>query len=102
MAPPALDFWFEFASIYSYPAIMRIGPLAAASGVAVHLRPFLLGPIFQAQGWNSSPFVLYALKGRYAWRDVERVCAELSLPFRRPEAFPQSGLLAARVALLGL
>jgi 2-hydroxychromene-2-carboxylate isomerase len=102
MPVPALDFWFEFASIYSYPAIMRIGALAAASSVAVHLRPFLLGPIFQAQGWNSSPFVLYPHKGRYAWRDAERVCAELSLPFRRPEAFPQSGLLAARVALLGL
>jgi 2-hydroxychromene-2-carboxylate isomerase len=101
MPAPALDFWFEFASIYSYPAAMRIGALAAASGVAVRLRPFLLGPILRAQGWDTSPFVLYPQKGRYAWRDVERVCAELSLPFRRPEVFPQSGLLAARVALLG-
>jgi 2-hydroxychromene-2-carboxylate isomerase len=101
MPAPALDFWFEFASIYSYPAAMRIEPLAAAAGVAVRLRPFLLGPILQTQGWNTSPFVLYPLKGQYAWRDAERVCAELSLPFRRPEVFPQSGLLAARVALLG-
>jgi 2-hydroxychromene-2-carboxylate isomerase len=102
MPVAVLDFWFEFASIYSYPAAMRVETLAAASGVAVRWRPFLLGPILQAQGWMTSPFVLYPVKGRYAWRDVERVCAELSLPFRRPQAFPQSGLLAARVALVGL
>ena len=56
---PALDFWFDFASTYSYPAAMRIGPLAAAAGVAVRYRPFLLGPIFKAQGWDTSPFNVY-------------------------------------------
>src|SRR6201988_3639067 len=97
-----LDFWFEFASTYSYPAAMRIAPLAAATGVTVRYRPFLLGPIFKAQGWDSSPFNVYAAKGRHMWRDLERLCADLALPFRRPELFPQSSLLAARVALLGL
>ena len=33
------------------------------------------------------------------WRDLERVCAAAGLPFRRPDPFPQSSLLAARVAL---
>jgi 2-hydroxychromene-2-carboxylate isomerase len=102
MAAPTLDFWFEFSSTYSYPAALRIGALAAEAGVEVRLRPFLLGPIFQAHGWNTSPFILYPAKGRHMWRDLERICAELSLPFRRPEHFPQSGLLAARVALIGL
>lgn len=102
MAAATIDFWFEFASTYSYPAAMRIGALAASAGVDVRFRPFLLGPIFQAQGWNTSPFNLYPAKGRHMWRDLERICAELSLPFRRPDPFPQSGLLAARVALVGL
>ena len=102
MATATLDFWFEFSSTYSYPATMRIGALAAQAGVAVRLRPFLLGPIFQAQGWNTSPFNLYPAKGRHMWRDLERICGELKLPFRRPDLFPQSGLLAARVALAGL
>lgn len=102
MSSPALDFWFEFASSYSYPAAMRIGTLAGNAGVGVRLRPFLLGPILQAQGWETSPFILYPAKGRYMWRDLERICADLSLPFRRPEPFPQSGLLAARVALSAL
>jgi 2-hydroxychromene-2-carboxylate isomerase len=94
-------FWFDFASTYSYPAMMRIGPLARAAGVTVRYRPFLLGPLFKAQGWDTSPFNLYAAKGRNMWRDLERLCADLDLPFRRPEPFPQNSLLAARVALMG-
>lgn len=98
-----LDFWFEFASTYSYPAAMRIGALAKASGVEIRWRPFLLGPIFKAQGWDTSPFNIYPAKGRYMWRDLERICADLGLPFRPGTGhFPQGGLLAARVALVGL
>jgi 2-hydroxychromene-2-carboxylate isomerase len=99
---PSLDFWFEFASTYSYPAAMRIAPLAREAGVTVRFRPFLLGPVFQAQGWSTSPFNLYAAKGGNMWRDLERLCADFKLSFRRPEPFPQNSLLAARVALVGL
>jgi 2-hydroxychromene-2-carboxylate isomerase len=99
---PTLDFWFDFASTYSYPAAMRIGPLAKDANVEVRFRPFLLGPIFKAQGWTTSPFNLYPEKGRHMWRDLERLCAELHLPFQRPDPFPQNSLLAARVALAGL
>jgi 2-hydroxychromene-2-carboxylate isomerase len=99
---PALDFWFDFASTYSYPAAMRIAPHAATAGVTVRFRPFLLGPIFKAQGWDTSPFNLYPAKGRYMWRDLERLCAQLDLPFCQPDTFPQPSLLAARVALVGL
>jgi 2-hydroxychromene-2-carboxylate isomerase len=97
-----IDFWFDFASTYSYPAAMRIGPLAQTNGVQVRFRPFLLGPIFKVQGWTTSPFNLFPAKGRHMWRDLERLCADLGLPFRRPEPFPQHSLLAARVALNGL
>ena len=94
-----VDFWYEFSSTYSYPAAMRASQLARERGVALRWRPFLLGPIFVAQGWRNSPFNLYPAKGRYMWRDVERVCAKLSLPFRRPEPFPQNSLFASRAAL---
>jgi 2-hydroxychromene-2-carboxylate isomerase len=33
------------------------------------------------------------------WRDVERICEKHSLPFRRPQRFPQNGLMAARITL---
>src|SRR5215469_543850 len=96
MMPALLDFWFDFASTYSYPAAMRVAPLAWQSGVMVRFRPFLLGPLFKAQGWSTSPFNLYPAKGRYMWRDLERICFDLDLPFRQPEPFPQNSLLAAR------
>jgi 2-hydroxychromene-2-carboxylate isomerase len=100
--PPVLDFWFDFASTYSYPAAMRIVSRAREAGVTVRFRPFLLGPLFKAQGWPTSPFNLYPAKGRHMWRDLERICLDLDLPLRRPEPFPQNSLLAARVALIGL
>lgn len=96
-----VDFWFEFASTYSYPAAMRIEDLAAARGVTLRWRPFLLGPIFKELGWNDSPFNLQPAKGRYMWRDLERVCASHGIAFQRPSAFPRNGLLAARIAFHG-
>src|SRR5277367_1478778 len=97
-----LEFWYEFASTYSYPAAMRIARLADAAGVSVHWRPFLLGPIFGAQGWSDSPFNIYPVKGRYMWHDLERICAREKLPLKLPPIrFPQNGLKAARLALAG-
>ncbi len=95
----ALEFWFEFASTYSYPAAERIVPLAAARGVDLVWRPFLLGPIFAAQGWTDSPFNLYPAKGAYMWRDLERTCAARGIGWKMPSAFPRNGLTGARVAL---
>jgi 2-hydroxychromene-2-carboxylate isomerase len=94
-----IDFWFDFASTYSYPAAMRIEALARAQGVGLNWRPFLLGPIFVAQGWRSSPFNLFPAKGRYMWRDLQRICAAEGLPLIQPDPFPQNSLLAARCAL---
>ena len=93
-----LEFWYEFASTYSYLASARVDAVATAAGVQVEWRPFLLGPIFKEQGWNDSPFNLYPAKGRYMWRDMERLAAGYELPFRKPSVFPRNGLAAARVA----
>lgn len=99
---PQITFWYEFASTYSYPAAMRIDELARDTGVTVDWRPFLLGPIFKDQGWSTSPFNIYPSKGEYMWRDLERICDGLDLPFQRPDPFPQNGLLAARLATYGM
>ena len=93
-----IEFWFEFASTYSYPAAMRVEDVARRYGCGVAWRPFLLGPIFREQGWNDSPFNIYPAKGRYMWRDLERICASLRVPWKHPSQFPRNGLLAARVA----
>lgn len=98
---PALEFWFEFGSNYSYLSAMRIEALAQEAGVPLLWRPFLLGPIFRELGWSSSPFVLHRAKGRYMWRDMEREAAKYGLPWRSPSAFPRSALLPMRIATLG-
>jgi len=93
-----IEFWFDFASTYSYPAAMRMEAEAHARGVMVEWRPFLLGPVFGAQGMKDSPFNLFPTKGQYMIRDLQRICAELDLPFMLPTPFPQNSLLCARIA----
>lgn len=99
MSPP-LEFWFDFASTYSYVAAMRVEQEAARVGARVVWRPFLLGPLFHAQqGLQDSPFNVNPVRGAYMWRDLERLCAKHGLPWRRPSVFPRSSVLPARVAL---
>jgi 2-hydroxychromene-2-carboxylate isomerase len=95
-----LDFWYEFGSNYSYLAAMRIEPLAKIAGVEVRWRPFLLGPIFKAQGLETSPFNLYPLKHKHMLRDMARWSEILKLPkFVLPKTFPAHTLVVSRVAI---
>jgi len=96
---PTIELWFDFASNYSYLAVMRIEALADAAGVRVEWKPFLLGPIFRSFGWSDSPFVLQKEKGEYTWKDMARQCAKYGIPWRMPSRFPRLSVLPARVML---
>jgi NAD(P)H-dependent FMN reductase len=87
-SPRRIEVWFDFASTYSYLAVSRVEDFAHRARIETVWRPFLLGPVFQKQGWNDSPFNLYPAKGRHMWRDLERECERAALPFQRPSAFP--------------
>lgn len=97
---PKLEFWYDFASTYSYLSAMRIEALADVAGVEIAYRPFLLGPIFKSQGLDTSPFVLNPAKGRYMARDIARIASARGLAFHVPEPFPAHSLLAARVGMI--
>ena len=97
---PTMEFWFDFASTYSYLTAMRIEPLAAAARVEIAYRPFLLGPIFKAQGLTTSPFVVNPAKGRYMARDIARIAAARGLDFHIPDPFPAHSLIAARIGMV--
>ena len=99
MEKPTFEFWFEFASTYSYLSVCRIEKIAASEDIDVQWKPFLLGPTFNAQGWTTSPFNIYEAKGKYMWRDIERLCEKYNIPFNEPTEFPRNGILAARIAL---
>lgn len=96
-----LEFWYEFASPYSYFAAERIGPMAEAAGVTVHWRPVFVGPIFRAMGHDTSPVVDNPQKWAYLKRDVVRQAARHGLPIApRGEGGPVVSMLGTRVALL--
>jgi len=97
--PKPLEFWFEFASPYSYVAAMRIAGLCADAGVQLVWKPFMLGPIFELQGWNDSHYNLNPRRGAYMWRDMERLTAKYGLPWRKPARFPRPTTLPARVVV---
>ena len=93
-----MQFWFDFASTYSYVAALRVEVVCARAGVTLSHRPFLLGPLFEQQlGIRDSPFNVHRERGQYMWRDLERLCEKYQLPWRRPAVFPRSSVLAARV-----
>ncbi len=99
MGKNSFEFWFDFASTYSYLSVYRIENLAQQSGIDIDWKPFLLGPFFNSQGWDTSPFNIYKAKGDYMWRDIERNCEKFGIPFTKPSEFPRNGLLASRVAI---
>jgi 2-hydroxychromene-2-carboxylate isomerase len=101
-APATIDFWFDFASNYSYLSVMRIEEAAALQHIEVRWRPFLLGPIFRALGYHTSPFVEQKEKGAYVWQDMVRECRKYGVPWVQPSVFPRASLLALRVATLGV
>ena len=98
MSQPELEFWFDFASCYSYIAAMKIEALCVSNAVKLVWKPFLLGPIFELQGWNDSHFNLNQRRGAYMWRDMERLTDKFGLPWRRPSVFPRKSTLPGRVA----
>lgn len=96
-----IDFWFDLSSNYSYLTAMRIDDLASTCEVDVVWKPFLLGPIFQSFGWESSPFVLQKQKGEYTWKDMERQARKFGIAWKKPTTFPRRAILPTRVAILG-
>ncbi|GJM15138.1 MAG: 2-hydroxychromene-2-carboxylate isomerase [Thermodesulfobacteriota bacterium] len=99
MDESSFEFWFDFASTYSYLSVYRIDELAQNHNIRIKWKPFLLGPIFNTQGWDTSPFNIYKAKGEYMWRDIMRLSEKYGIPFTHPSQFPRNGLLAARVSV---
>ncbi|TGN17987.1 2-hydroxychromene-2-carboxylate isomerase [Leptospira idonii] len=95
-----LEFYFDFASTYSYLSVMRVSSLVKEKNVRIVFKPILLGPIFKTMGWDTSPFHIYPAKGKYMWKDLNRRADKWGIPLVIPSVFPANGLFAARIAVL--
>lgn len=92
-----LDFYFDFASGYSYFAARRIEWLAAANGASVRWHSVMLPALTQATGVPPSPVV--PLKWDYVQRDMQRTAQEEAIPFNPSASFPQILMAPGRAML---
>ena len=92
---PAIDFYFDFSSPYSYIASEWVEAVAARHGRAVEWHAILLGVTFQAAELKSP--VSHPIKGEYSIRDFGRSARFAGLPYVLPAKFPISTQNAARI-----
>ena len=92
---PAIDFYFDFSSPYSYIASEWIEALAARHGRTVAWHAILLGATFQVTDIKSP--VSYPLKREYSLLDFERSARFAGVPLKMPEKFPIATTNAARI-----
>jgi 2-hydroxychromene-2-carboxylate isomerase len=96
--PAPIEFWFDFASPYSYLASEKIEEIAARHGRTVAFKPTLLGVIFRTTG--GVPLTeLVPPKSRYFAHDFARSARYAGVPFRQPSVFPIPTVGAARALL---
>jgi 2-hydroxychromene-2-carboxylate isomerase len=94
-----LEFFFDYASPYSYLASEQVEAVAQRTGAELRWRPFLLGAVFKATG-NVPPLTTPS-KGMYLAKDLDDWTHHLGLPpFRMPEEFPVNSLKANRLGLV--
>ncbi len=96
-----IDFYYEFASPYSYIAAQRLPVLAASIGRRVRWRPVELRKIWEAQGVLDAYGAIRKVKRGYIQTDARRVAADLGIAFKVPAPFPPDATLA-RLAVHGL
>jgi 2-hydroxychromene-2-carboxylate isomerase len=92
---PAIDFFFDFSSPYSYIASEWIDAVAARHGRVVHWHAILLGATFQAAELKSP--VSHPIKREYSLHDFERSARFAGVPLTVPGRFPIPTQNAARV-----
>jgi 2-hydroxychromene-2-carboxylate isomerase len=95
---PAIDYYFEFSSPYSYLAANQLDWVFQQTGAEINIKPMVLGAVFKEQG-NAMPASVPA-KGKYMFTDLKRWAARYQMPFRWPSVFPVNSILGHRAVLV--
>lgn len=94
-----LEFFFDYASPYSYLASEQVEALAKRTGADIRWRPFLLGAVFKATG--NVPPITTPNKAIYLGKDLVDWAIHLGLPpFQMPSSFPINSLKADRLGIV--
>ncbi|KXN74954.1 thioredoxin-like protein [Conidiobolus coronatus NRRL 28638] len=93
-----IKLFYDVSSFYSGLAVIRICRKIRDKSFVnkFELKPFVLGGVFKSQGVQA-PALVNPTKGKYMWRDVERLAKELGYPHFANSAFPLNSVLAGRV-----
>ncbi len=89
-----IEFYFDFASPYSYFMADKLDAIAHECGRDVIWRPLILWAVLKAHGLPAP--LEHPVKKSYVLRDMERSARFHDLPFRLPTRFPASSHLPAR------
>jgi 2-hydroxychromene-2-carboxylate isomerase len=94
MMKEPIEFYFDFASPYSYFMARTLDAMARECGRDVIWRPLILWAVLKAHGLPAP--LDHPVKRSYVLRDMERSARFHDLPFRLPTRFPASSHLPAR------
>jgi 2-hydroxychromene-2-carboxylate isomerase len=95
-----IDFFYEFASPYSFIAAQRLPALAERVGRTIRWRPIELQKVWAAQGILEAYGAVRKAKRSYILTDVKRTADDLGITLKPPSA-PVDATLA-RLAVYGL
>lgn len=96
-----LEFFFDYASPWSYLADTQIDHVVHRSSALLTYRPILLGGLFKRIGTPLVPLHSYPpLKQQYLRWDMERWAHHWAVPFRFPSRFPLDTVAAQRLTFL--
>ena len=98
--PGEIQFFYEFASPYSFIAAKRLPALAARTGRIIRWRPIELQEVWAAQGILEAYAAIRKAKRNYIMADARRTAEDLGFRLEVPSA-PIDATLA-RLAVHGL
>lgn len=91
------EFWFDYASPFTYLAAERIEQYF---GEHARWRPLLIGGLFKTIGQVDVPlFAMGEAKRAHYMADMLRQAARYQIPFNFPSKFPMNTVLATRATL---
>jgi 2-hydroxychromene-2-carboxylate isomerase len=96
--PKTVEFFYDYASPFSYLADCRLPDIARRRGAEIVYRPAILGVLIVESGNQAPPTV--PAKMKYMNADMRRWADHLRVPFASNPAFPVRSITLMRAALV--